>query len=43
MRKIKSDNLVIGKNVIIEPNSAIRGLIGNTKNIIIGDNILYSQ
>jgi len=38
MKNIKCDNLVIGKNVVIEPNAVIRGLNGNAKNIVIGDN-----
>lgn len=36
---IKADNIIIGKNVIIEENVKIRGIEGNAKQIIIGDNV----
>jgi acetyltransferase-like isoleucine patch superfamily enzyme len=35
---IKCDELVLGKNVVIEPSAIIRGLNGNAKRIVIGDN-----
>jgi acetyltransferase-like isoleucine patch superfamily enzyme len=35
---IYSDNIIIGKNVIIEPTAVIRGINGNANNITIGDN-----
>jgi acetyltransferase-like isoleucine patch superfamily enzyme len=35
---IKSDNICIGINAIIEPTAIIRGLNGNAKRIVIGDN-----
>ncbi|TAG07172.1 MAG: hypothetical protein EAZ44_00870 [Cytophagia bacterium] len=35
---VRADNLVIGKNTFIEPNATIRGVNGNAKNIVIGDN-----
>lgn len=38
MRNIKAENLRIGKNTIIEPTAIIRGVNGNAKRIIIGDN-----
>jgi acetyltransferase-like isoleucine patch superfamily enzyme len=37
-KNIKSDNISIGKNSVIEPTATIRGINGNAKNIIIGDN-----
>lgn len=38
MKNIKADILKIGKNVIIEESANIRGINGNAKEIIIGDN-----
>lgn len=38
MKNIKADNLFIGKNTFIESTAIIRGINGNAKNIIIGDN-----
>lgn len=38
MENIKCDNLIIGKNSFVEPSAVIRGINGNAKNIIIGDN-----
>jgi acetyltransferase-like isoleucine patch superfamily enzyme len=35
---IKVDNLIIGKNVIISDSAKIRGINGNAKRIVIGDN-----
>jgi TonB family protein len=35
---INSDNITIGGGTIIEPTASIRGLNGNAKNIVIGDN-----
>jgi acetyltransferase-like isoleucine patch superfamily enzyme len=38
MLNIKANNLVIGKNTVIEPTASIRGLNGNANSIILGDN-----
>jgi acetyltransferase-like isoleucine patch superfamily enzyme len=38
MNNILSDNIHIGKNVIIDPSAIIRGVSGNAKNVFIGDN-----
>ncbi len=38
-KNIKSDYVSIGINVKIEPTASIRGLNGNAKRIIIGDNV----
>jgi acetyltransferase-like isoleucine patch superfamily enzyme len=38
VENIKCDNLIIGKNTFIEPSAVIRGINGNAKKIIIGDN-----
>lgn len=38
MNNIKADNLILGNNVVIEPTASIRGINGNAKNIVIGDN-----
>jgi acetyltransferase-like isoleucine patch superfamily enzyme len=38
MNQIKADNIKLGKNVIISPSAIIRGVNGNAKNIVIGDN-----
>lgn len=38
MKKIQADNLIVGINTIIEPTAIIRGVNGDAKNIIIGDN-----
>jgi acetyltransferase-like isoleucine patch superfamily enzyme len=35
---VKADEIIIGKNVIIEPTAIIRGLSGKAKKIFIGDN-----
>ena len=35
---IQCDNLVLGKNVKIEKTATIKGVKGNAKNIVIGDN-----
>ncbi len=43
MNNIKADNLVIGKNTIIESNAVIRGLNGNAKQIFIGDNCYIGE
>lgn len=43
MNNIKADNLKIGKNSFIEPNAIIRGINGNAKNIIIGDNCYIGE
>jgi len=37
VNNIKCENLVLGKNVVIEPTAVIRGVNGNAQNIIIGD------
>ena len=34
-----AENFNIGKNVFIDPSASIRGLNGNSKNIVIGDNV----
>lgn len=39
MDNIKADNVIIGKNVRIEPTAVIRGINGNAKNVVIGDNV----
>lgn len=38
MENIKADHIEIGKNVVISPSAIIRGINGNAKRIIIGDN-----
>jgi acetyltransferase-like isoleucine patch superfamily enzyme len=38
MKNIKVDELIIGKNVFISESASIRGLNGNSKKIVIGDN-----
>lgn len=38
MKNIFADEIILGKNVKIEPTAVIRGLSGNAKRIIIGDN-----
>jgi acetyltransferase-like isoleucine patch superfamily enzyme len=38
MKNINADSLFIGKNTIIEETAIIRGVNGNSKEIIIGDN-----
>ena len=38
MENIKSDELIIGRNVFISESASIRGLNGNSKKIVIGDN-----
>ena len=38
MNNIKADELILGKNVIISPTATIRGLSGNAKRVVIGDN-----
>lgn len=43
MENIKTDNLVLGKNVKIESSAVIRGVSGNAKNIIIGDNCYIGE
>ncbi len=35
---IQAEHIVIGKNTIIEPTAEIRGLNGNARSIVIGDN-----
>jgi acetyltransferase-like isoleucine patch superfamily enzyme len=37
-KNIDCDELILGKNVIIEPTAVIRGLNGKAKKIVIGDN-----
>jgi acetyltransferase-like isoleucine patch superfamily enzyme len=43
MNNIKADNLIIGKNTVIEKNAIIRGINGNAKNVIIGDNCYIGE
>jgi len=38
MENIKCDNLLVGKNTFIDPSAVIRGINGNAKKIVIGDN-----
>jgi acetyltransferase-like isoleucine patch superfamily enzyme len=38
LHNIKADEIILGKNVIISPKAIIRGVDGNAKKIIIGDN-----
>lgn len=38
MNNIFADNLILGKNTIIEPTAIIRGINGNARSIVIGDN-----
>lgn len=38
MKNIQSEQLVVGKNTIIEPSAVIRGVNGKAKSIVIGDN-----
>ena len=38
MINIKADEIILGKNVVISPKATIRGLNGNAKRIVIGDN-----
>ena len=35
---IHCDNITIGKNTVIEPTAVIKGINGNSKKIVIGDN-----
>ena len=35
---IHVENLILGKNVVIEPTAIIRGLSGKAKTVRIGDN-----
>ena len=35
---IQVDELILGRNVVIEPSASIRGINGNAKKIVIGDN-----
>jgi acetyltransferase-like isoleucine patch superfamily enzyme len=35
---IQCDELILGKNVVISPTAIIRGLSGNAKRVVIGDN-----
>ena len=35
---IQADEIVLGKNVVISPTAVIRGLNGNAKRVVIGDN-----
>lgn len=37
-KNIHSDEIAIGKNTIIDPSAIIRGINGNAKKIVIGDN-----
>lgn len=36
---IKADFISLGKNVVIEPTAIIRGVSGNAKSVVIGDNV----
>jgi acetyltransferase-like isoleucine patch superfamily enzyme len=38
MNNVKCDNFIVGNNTIIEPTASIRGVNGNAKKIVIGDN-----
>ena len=38
MENIQADELILGRNVIIEPTATIRGINGNAKRIVVGDN-----
>lgn len=40
---IQADNLVVGKNTIVEKSASIRGLQGNAKNIVLGDNCYIGE
>ena len=41
--KILADELIIGKGTIIEPTVVIRGINGNAKRIVIGENCYIGQ
>ncbi len=43
MNNIKADSIRIGKNTVIESNAIIRGINGNAKNIVIGDNCYIGE
>lgn len=38
-KNVHADELVVGKNVVIEPTATIRGLSGNALRVVIGDNV----
>lgn len=38
MKNIYSENIILGKNVVISDSAIIRGISGKAKNVIIGDN-----
>lgn len=38
MGSIQADELILGRNVVIEPTAIIRGINGNAKRIVLGDN-----
>jgi acetyltransferase-like isoleucine patch superfamily enzyme len=40
---IKVENLIVGKNTIIEPSVVIRGINGKSKKIVIGDNCYIGE
>ena len=39
MKNIETEELIIGKNVVIENTAKIRGINGKAKKIVIGDNV----
>jgi acetyltransferase-like isoleucine patch superfamily enzyme len=43
MKNIKADFISIGKNSFIEPSASIRGINGNARSIIIGDNCYIGE
>ncbi|MCC6584777.1 MAG: hypothetical protein IT271_13820, partial [Chitinophagales bacterium] len=40
---ILCEELIIGKNVIIDPSAKIRGISGKAKRIVIGDNTYIGE
>ncbi|WP_298139063.1 hypothetical protein [Flavobacterium sp.] len=42
-KNIFADEIIVGKNTIIEPSAKIRGINGNAKRIVIGDNCYIGE
>lgn len=42
-KNVFADELIVGKNVTISKNAIIRGLYGNAKRIVLGDNIYIGE
>ena len=43
MDQLFAENIIIGKNTIIEKNAVIRGIHGKAKQIVIGDNCYIGE